>query len=125
MKDKKHKYLEDLFDEHIALTDEEIEIPLLIEKAQKKFDQHLSPQNDNAYKQSEAEDLFKFHNQIRKHEERKKEVGDELLEIENLIKEFLTSLKGGKISYEKKDDSDKSKNTYLFWLEGDKVKCNR
>lgn len=125
MKEKKHKYLEDLLDEHICLSDEQIEIPLLMEKAQKKFDQHLSPQKEITYKHADAEDLFKFHNQIRKHEERKKEVADELAEIENLLKEFLTSLQGGKISYEKKDDNDKSKNTYLFWLESDQVKCNR
>lgn len=125
MKEKKHKYLEDLFDEYIQLTDEQIEIPLCIEKAQKKFDQHLSPQKDSTYKYSDAEDLFKYHIQVRKHEERIKEIGDDLAEAENSLKEFLTSLQGGKISYERKDDSDKSKTTYLFWLEGDKVKCNR
>lgn len=125
MKEKKHKYLEDLFDEYIQLTDEQIEIPLCIEKAQKKFDQHLSPQKESTYKHSDAEDLFKYHTQIKKHEERKKEVGDELAETENSIKEFLTSLQGSKISYERKDDNDKSKNTYLFWLEGDQVKTNR
>lgn len=125
MKEKKHKYLEDLFDEHICLSDEQLEIPLLIEKAQKKFDQLISPQKDTTYKYSDAEDLFKYHNQIRKHEDRKKEVSDELAEVESLLKEFLTSLNRAKISFEKKDDNDRSKNTYLFWLEGDQVKTNR
>lgn len=125
MKEKKHKYVEDLFDEYIQLTDEQIEIPVLIEKAQKKFDQHLSPDKNITYKYTDAEDLFKFHNQIRKYEDRKKEINDELAEVENSLKEFLTSLQGAKISYEKKDDNDKSKSTYLFWLEGDQVKCNR
>lgn len=125
MKEKKHKYVEDLLDEYLQLSDEQIEIPLLTEKAQKKFDQHLSPQKDITYKQSEAEDLFKFHNQVRKYEERKKEVGDELAEVENALKDFLLALQGGQISYEKKDDNDKSKNTYLFWIEDEKVKCNR
>lgn len=125
MKDKKHKYLEDLFDEYIAMTDEQIEIPVLIEKAQKKFDQHLSEKKTDTYKYSDAEDLFKHHSQIKKYEERKKEIGDELAETESMLKEFLTSLQGGKISYERKDDNDKSKSTYLFWMEGDIVKCNR
>lgn len=125
MKEKKYKYLEDLFDEYVQLSEEQIEIPLFIEKAQKKFDQHLAPQKDNTYKYSDAEDLFKFHNQLRKYEERTKELSDELAEAENALKEFLTALQGGKIAYERKDDSDKSKNTYLFWLEGDEVKCNR
>src|SRR3954462_9807738 len=122
MKDKRHKYLEDLLDEHIELTDEQIEIPLLLEKAQRKFDQHLSEEKDFTYKSPEAEHLFKYHNQLRKFEERKKEIGDELVELENSIKEFLAALKGGKVSYERKDD-DKSKNTFVFWLEGEVLKC--
>ncbi len=125
MKEKKHKYIEDLLDQYLQLSDEQIEIPLLIERAQKKFDQHLSPQKDNTYNQLKAGDLFKFHAQVRKYDERKKEVGDELTDVENSIKDFLLALQGGKISYEKKDDNTKSKNTYLFWMEGDKVKCNR
>lgn len=125
MKEKKHKYIEDLLDQYFQLSDEQIEIPLLIERAKKKFDQHLSPQKDTTYIHSEAGNLFKFHIQVKKYEERKKEVGDELSEVENLIKDFLLTLQGGKISYKKKDDNNKSKNIYLFWMEGDKVKCNR
>lgn len=125
MKEKKHKYLEDLFDEYIQLTDEQIEIPLLIEKVQKKFYQHLSDEKNITYKFSDAEDLFKFHSQIGKYEDRKKEIDDELVDVENSLKDFLLSLQDGKISYERKDDNDKSKSTYLFWLEGETVKCNR
>ena len=125
MKEKKHKYVEDLFDEYIHLSDEQIELPLFIEKAQKKFDQHLSTENDITYKSSDAEDLFKFHSQIRKYEERRKEVNEELAEVENTLKEFFRTLRGGKISYERKDENDKSKNTYVFWLDDDQVKCNR
>lgn len=124
MKEKKHKHLDDLFDEYIYLSDEQIEIPLFIEKAQKKFDLHLSAEKSDTYKSADAQDLFKYHNQIKKHEERKKQAADELAEVESLLKDFLTSLNGAKISYEK-SDHDKSKNTYLFWLEGDQVKCNR
>ena len=106
------------------MQDEQIEIPLLIEKAQKKFSQHLSTDAEAVYKQSEAEDLYKVHNTLKKHEERKNEIGHELEEVEEAIKGFLTSLNGGKVSYERKDD-DKSKITFLFWLEEGKVKCNR
>lgn len=125
MKEKKQKYAEDLIDGYIALSDEQKEIPLFIEKVQKKFDQHLSPEKDITYNSADAEDLFKFHNKITKYEERRKEVDEELAETENTLKEFLRFLQGGKISYEKKDDNDKSKITYLFWLEDEKVKCNR
>ncbi|MEJ7678282.1 MAG: hypothetical protein WKG06_10560 [Segetibacter sp.] len=61
-----------MFDEYICLSDEQIEIPLFIEKAQKKFDQHLSQDKNIIYKLADAEDLFKFHNQIKKYEERER-----------------------------------------------------
>ncbi|MDB5249084.1 MAG: hypothetical protein JWQ40_3478 [Segetibacter sp.] len=125
MKDKKHKYLEDLLDEYIDLQDEQIEIPALVEKAQKKFSQYVSSDTDAIYKHSDAEDLYKVYITIKKHEERKAEIHAELTEVEEVLKGFLTSLKGGKVSYEKKDDNDKSKVTFLFWLEDDQVKCNR
>src|SRR3954451_18921541 len=125
MREKKHKYLEDLLDEYIQLTDEQVEIPILIEKAQKKFDQHLSEDKEATYKSSDAEDLFKHFNQVRKHQERKQELIDEIAEAENSLKEFLLTLQGGKVSYERKDDNDKSKNTFVFSLEGNELKSNR
>ncbi len=125
MKDKKYKYLEDVIDDYILLSDEKIEIPLLIEKAQKKFQQNLSSESAIIYTPTQAEYLFKYHSQARKLEERKNELNEELAEVENLLREFLVSLNGGKISYEKKDDTDKSKITFLFWVEGDRVMCNR
>ena len=125
MKDKKHKYLEDLIDDYILLSDEQIEIPLLIEKAQKKFNQNLLSEEGTIYTPAQAEYLFKYHSQVRKLEERRNEISEELTAVESLLKEFILSLNGGKISYEKKDDNDKSKMTFLFWVEGDKVMCNR
>ncbi|MCW3105611.1 MAG: hypothetical protein JWQ09_117 [Segetibacter sp.] len=125
MKYKKNKHLEDIFDEYIQLQDEQIEIPLLIEKAQKKFNQYISSDQNAIYKQSEADDLYKIYTTLKKHEDRKNEINEELSEVEELLKGFLASLNGGKISYEKKDDTDKSKLTFIFWLEGDQVKCNR
>jgi hypothetical protein len=125
MKDKKYKYLEDAIDDYILLSDEQIEIPVLLEKAQKKFSQNLSSEDGNIYTPAQAEYLFKYHSQVKKFEERKNELSQELSEVEGLIKEFLMSLNGGKISYEKKDDNDKSKITFLFWVEDGKVMCNR
>lgn len=122
MKEKKHKYLEDLLDEYIQLLEEQAEIPALIEKYQKKFDQNIAGEKDFTYKTADAEDLFKYHNHVRKYQERKKDIADELNELENLLREFLASLQGGKVVYERRDDSDKSKNNYVFWLEGNVVK---
>ena len=125
MKEKKNKHLEDIFEEYLELQDEQIEIPLLIEKAQKKFGQLTSSEQNPVYRHSEAEDLFKAYLTLKKHEDRKAEINEELREVEETLKGFLATLRGGKVSYEKKDDNDKSKLTFLFWLEDDMVKCNR
>jgi hypothetical protein len=61
---------------------------------------------------------------LKKYEENKKELEDEFAEVEGVWKGFLATLKGAKISYEKKDDN-KSKMTYQFWLEGEELKSNR
>ncbi len=122
---KKLRHLEDVLDDYISLLDEEKELPLLQQKAQDKFKQHL---NDNAaipYKPKESEDLFRSFTQIKKHEERAVELGNEKTEVENILKQFLSYLNGSKISFEKKDDNDKSKSTFLFWLEDDKIISNR
>ena len=60
----------------------------------------------------------------KKYEQRKAELNDEIAGVEHTLKDFLSFLKGGKITYEKKND-DKSKTTFLFWLEDGKVMCNR
>ena len=125
MKEKRHKYLEDLLTEYIELTDEQNELKMSVEKAQNKFNQHLSEDKNTTYKYADAEDLFKFHNQARKYEDRKKEISEELSDIENSLKEFLLSLQGAKISFDRKDDNDKSKSTYTFSMDGDSVKCDR
>lgn len=122
MKDKKHKYLEDLADEYIALQEEQAEILQSIEKAEKKFRQYLSPEPGPVYKMPEAEDLYKAHMAVKKQEERKSEVASDLAEVEDLLRLFLGAISGGKVSYEKKDDNDKSKITYLFWVENNQVK---
>ncbi len=125
MKVKKFKHIEDVIDVYITLLDEQIEIPVLIEKANEKYNQHITDNNAAVYKPGETEDLFRIFMQIKKHEERKTQLVDEIAEAENTLKDFLAFLKGGKIAYAKKDDNSKSKITFLFWLEDGKVMCNR
>lgn len=123
MKDKKYKYAEDVIEDYLMLEDEQIEIPLLISKARDKYESLKIEQGD-ALKPREAEDAFKIFTQLKKLEDRKIEVNEELAEVQSLLKEFLEFVNGNKISFEKKDDN-KNKITYLFWLEDGNVKCNR
>ena len=125
MKVKKNKHIEDVIDVYITLLDEQIEIPVLIEKANEKYNQHVTDNNSNVYKPGETDDLFKIFMQIKKHEERKAQLDTEVVEVEGTLRDFLAFLKGGKIAYEKRDDNSKSKITFLFWLEDGKVMCNR
>jgi hypothetical protein len=46
-------------------------------------------------------------------------------EVEFTLREFLSFIEGNQLGYERKDDVDKQKITYLFWLENGAVKCNR
>lgn len=125
MKDKKHKHIKDILEDYIDLQDELIELPLLIEKAQKKFGQWLLPGENAVYAEDEAEGLFKAYTTIKKLEDRRTEIHEELRETEEILSGFLITLKDGKVSYERKDNNDKSKHTFLFWLEDGIVKCNR
>jgi hypothetical protein len=124
MKDKRYKYLEDVIEDYIELTDEQIEIPLLIEKAREKYDGLKLEKNGTIIAYDDAEDAFKFFMQLKKYEERKNELNQELTEVENILRDFLVFLNEAKVSYEKKDDN-KNKQTFLFWLEEGQVKCNR
>jgi len=123
MKTKRPKHIDDVIDEYVDLLDEQIELPVLIEKANEKYNQHVIDHN-YVYKQGETDNLFKIFTQIKKYEERRFHLNNEIAEVENTLKDFLSFLKGGKIAYEKKND-DKSKATFLFWLEDGKVMCNR
>src|SRR5687768_7634810 len=124
MKTKKLKHADDVIDRYIDLLDEQIEIPVLIQKANEKYNQHISDHN-YVYKPGETDDMFKIFLQIKKLEERKARINSEIAEVESVLKDFLSFLKGGKIAYDKKSDTDKSKTTFLFWLEDGKVMCNR
>ncbi|MGI8581424.1 MAG: hypothetical protein ACR2KX_04495 [Chitinophagaceae bacterium] len=121
----KIKNVNQLLEDYISLLDEQIEIPLLIEKAKEKYEEHLSEHTTAIYRPKETNELFKIFTQIKKQEEREVEIRAEIQETESLLKDFLTFIKGGKIAYEKKDDTDKSKITFLFWIENDTIMSNR
>ena len=124
MKTKNPKHVESVIDEYIDLLDEQIELPVLLEKANEKYNQHISEPNSYVYKPGETDSMFKIFMRIKKYEQRKAALNDEIAEVEHTLKDFLSFLKGGKIAYEKKND-DKSKTTFLFWLEDGKVMCHR
>lgn len=124
MKDKKYKYLDDVIEEYISLSDELIEVPLQVSKTREKYDTFLKDHGTEALKNDDTQHAFKIYTQLKKYEESKVELEEELREVEGVLKDFLRSLNGSKISYEKKDDN-KSKITFLFWLEGEDLKSNR
>lgn len=124
MKDKKFKHVEDLIEEYIVLTEEQIEIPLLLQRAKEKQANFLADHDNTIIKSADAQDGFKIFNQVKKLDEQKAAFESEFAEVEAEFKAFLQSINGNKISYEKKDDN-KNKFTYLFWLENDEIKSNR
>src|SRR6478609_2872997 len=109
MKEDNYKHIDDLLGKYISLLDEQLEIPLLVEKTKEKYEHHLTGHNSSVYKRKETNDMFKIFSQVKKHEDRSEEIKKELTELENHLKEFLSFLKGGKIAYEKKEDNGKSK----------------
>jgi len=125
MKEKRYKYAEDLVDDYLSLTGEQIELPLLIAEIREKQITIMGDVSGHVLKKGDAEDVFKLFTQLRRAEERKEELQGELGEVEGLLKEFLQFIDGNQLAFEKKDDIDKQKITYLFWLEDGIVKCNR
>ncbi len=125
MKEKTYKKVDDLVEDYLRLTDERIEIPLAQAAAKEKQISLLDAVNGNVIKKSEADGLFKLYMQNRKAEERNLEIVAELGDVEFTLREFLSFIEGNQLAYEKKDDVEKQKITYLFWLEDGVVKCNR
>ena len=124
MKDKKHKYLEDLIEEYIELTDELQEIPVLIEKAVAGYQDYSKQYNGTVISADEAQYAYKAYNQLKKYNERKEEISEDVIELETLLKDFLQFFAGHKLSYERKDEN-KTKITYLFWVEDGILKCEK
>jgi hypothetical protein len=125
MKEKKYKFVEDVIEDYLQLTDEQIEIPLTIAQAKEKQISLMDDVAGNVLKKGDAEDVFKIFMQIKKGEERKAEIQTEVAELEVILKEFLYFINGNKLGYERKDEVEKQKVTYLFWLEEGVIKCNR
>ncbi len=125
MKEKTYKKVEDVIEDYLRLTDEKIEIPLALAAAKEKQISLLDGVNGNVIKKSDADGLFKLYMQNRKAVERQLEIMTELGNAEFTLREFLSFIEGNQLAYEKKDDVEKQKITYLFWLENGVVKCNR
>ena len=125
MKEKRYKYVDDLIEDYLQLTDEKKEIPLIIAAAKEKQLTLLNETNGSVIKKGDAEDLFKIYMQVRKYEERQLELLAELEEVEFTLREFLSFMEGNQLGYEKKDDAGKQKVTFLFWLEDGAIKSNR
>jgi seryl-tRNA synthetase len=124
MKDKKYKYLGDLIEEYIDLTNEQKEIPQLIDKARSKYDEFTKENNGTVIDAADAQEVFKSFSQLKKYDERKKEIEEELNDVETQLKEFLHFFTGRKVSYEKKDDN-KIRTTFLFSLQDGTLHCER
>ena len=124
-KDKRYKYLEDVIEDYLYLMDEKIELPLSCKKTKAKLADLKEELHDNILDKEQGEDFFKLYTQEKKSDERKKELEEELAEVERILKEFLHYVDGHQVSYEKKDDVEKIKHTYLFWLENGEIKSNR
>jgi len=122
MKDKKYKYLEDLIEDYLALKSEREDAAAYESKMIDKYNSFLKDQ-ESQLKDDDAQHAFKTYHQLKKAEENKKELEDELMEVEGIFIDFLKSLHSKRISYESKDDN-KNKTTYLFWLEGDLLKSS-
>ena len=125
MKEKKYKYIEDVIEDYLQLQDEQIEIPLMVAAATEKQVSIMDDVTGNVLRKGDAEDMFKVFTQIKKIEERKVEIAMELEEVESILKAFLLFINGNQLGYERKDEVEKQKITYLFWLEEGVIKCNR
>ena len=125
LKDKRYKYVEDIIEDYLYLIDERIELPLSLKKTKDKLMVLRDETEGRTLDKQESEDFFKLFNQEKKLEERKTELESDFAEVENNLKEFLQYVDGYQVTYEKKDDVEKAKITYLFWMENGEIKSNR
>jgi hypothetical protein len=125
MKEKTYKKVDDLIEDYLRLTDERIEIPLALAATKEKQISLLDGVNGNVIKKGDADGLFKLYMQNRKAGERQLEILADLADVEFTLREFLSFIEGNQLAYEKKDDVEKQKITFLFWLEDGVIKCNR
>ncbi|HEX8461389.1 MAG TPA: hypothetical protein VF623_08160 [Segetibacter sp.] len=124
MKDKKHKYLEDLIEEYLELTEEQAEIPVAVNKVTAHYQDFSKKHNGTVISADEAQYAFKVYSQLKKYNDRKEEIAAELKEVEDLLRDFLQFFDGHKISYEKKDEN-KVKTIFLFSVENGMLRCDK
>jgi hypothetical protein len=122
---KKYKHIEDVIEDYIQVQNESLEIPIVLDKLQEKWHKLISakPEHDN-FSTDDAQDLFKIFLQRHKYQEKQEELDAEFAEVQDILKAFLTSI-NGKIEFERKEDHEKNKVTYLFWLENGQILSNR
>lgn len=125
MKDKKYKHADDLIEDYLDLTKELDTLSLLLAKEGDGYKILLDESGDDAYKKGDLDDIFKQYIQIKKLEEKQAEVSDDLEEVKTILKDFLSSLQGHQISYDRKETGDKSKTTYIFWEENGEIKMEQ
>jgi hypothetical protein len=125
MKDKKYKHADDLIEDYLDLTKELEALSPLLAKEADEYKILLDKSGDDMYKKGDLDDIFKQYIHIKKLEEKKAEVTDDLEEVKMILKDFLSSLQGHQISYDRKEDGDKSKTTYIFWEEKGEVKTRQ
>ena len=65
MKDKKYKYYEDLVEEYLQLSDENLELPQLMEKNKEKLAGLVNEKAGTVLKSGEADDAYKIFLQIK------------------------------------------------------------
>lgn len=125
MKDKKFKYYEDLIEEYVILSDEIFDLPLAMAKQKEKLASLVAGKGGTILKSGEANDAYKIFLQIKKFEARKVELEAELNEVQDLLKEFFNYLQSSKLAFKERDEEEKTKTTYSFWLEDGVVKSDR
>lgn len=125
MNTKKYKHIEAVIEDYLQLQNERLEIPLLLDKVQEKLLRIKGSKSESeSYSQDDAQDLFKIFNQQQKYLEQQQEVDVEFKEVELIFKTFLAFIEG-EIEFFRKEDQDKNKVTYKFWLEENHIRSNR
>lgn len=122
---KKYKHIEDVIEDYLQLKNELAEIPLVYDKLHEKvLKLNESRDSSGTFPVDEAQDYYKIFAQQHKVDEREEELKSEFSEVESILKAFLGFI-SGKVEYARKEDHEKTKVTYLFWLDDDQIRSNR
>ncbi len=124
MKDRRYKNIEDLIEDYLQLLDEQTELPVLLAKCEEKYNAFLQDNAQEIIKTNDAQEGFKIFGQIKKNKDRYQELQSEIVEMEGYLKEFLFTISGKQLSFEKKDDN-KTKVTILFWIQDGQLQSKK